>query len=101
MKYDPHDYQKYAVGFIKDHPVAAVLLDMGMGKSSITLTAVNDLMFDSFDIRKVLVVAPLRVAKNTSSQDILARFLSPFIQKSPQDFSKRRQPVFSLLLRSR
>ena len=50
MKYDPHDYQKYAVGFIKDHPVAAVLLDMGMGKSSITLTAVNDLMFDSFDI---------------------------------------------------
>ena len=70
MKYDPHDYQKYAVGFIKDHPVAAVLLDMGMGKSSITLTAVNDLMFDSFDIRKVLVVAPLRVAKNTWSAEI-------------------------------
>ena len=70
MKYDPHDYQKYAVGFIKDHPVAAVLLDMGMGKSSITLTAVNDLMFDSFDLRKVLVVAPLRVAKNTWSAEI-------------------------------
>ena len=70
MRYDPHDYQKYAVGFIKDHPVAAVLLDMGMGKSSITLTAVNDLMFDSFDIRKVLVVAPLRVAKNTWSAEI-------------------------------
>lgn len=70
MRYDPHDYQKYAVGFIKDHPVSAVLLDMGMGKSSITLTAVNDLMFDSFDIRKVLVIAPLRVAKNTWSAEI-------------------------------
>ena len=70
MRYDPHDYQKYAFGFIKDHPVAAVLLDMGMGKSSITLTAVNDLMFDSFGIRKVLVVAPLRVAKNTWSAEI-------------------------------
>ena len=70
MRYDPHDYQKYAVGFIKDHPVSAVLLDMGMGKSPITLTAVNDLMFDSFDIRKVLVIAPLRVAKNTWSAEI-------------------------------
>jgi len=70
MRYDPHDYQKYAVDFIKDHPVSAVLLDMGMGKSSITLTAVNDLMFDSFDIRKVLVIAPLRVAKNTWSAEI-------------------------------
>lgn len=70
MIYYPHDYQKYAVEFIKGHPVSAVLLDMGMGKSSITLTAVNDLMFDSFDIRKVLVIAPLRVAKNTWSAEI-------------------------------
>ena len=70
MRYNPYDYQKYAVEFIKEHPVSAVLLDMGMGKSSITLTAVNDLMFDSFDIRKVLVIAPLRVAKNTWSAEI-------------------------------
>lgn len=65
MKYEPHDYQKYAVSFIKEHPVAAVLLDMGLGKTSITLTAVNDLIFDSFEVRKVLVIAPLRVARYT------------------------------------
>ena len=65
MKYEAHDYQKYATNFILDHPVSAILLDMGLGKSVITLTAVNDLLFDSFEIRKVLVVAPLRVARDT------------------------------------
>lgn len=70
MRYSPHDYQKYAINFIKEHPVAAVLLDMGMGKSSITLTAVRDLIYDSFEVSKVLVIAPLRVAKNTWSAEI-------------------------------
>ena len=65
MIYEPHDYQKYAIGFIEEHPEAAILLDMGLGKTSITLTALNDLLFDSFDIRKVLVIAPLRVARDT------------------------------------
>lgn len=65
MKYRPHDYQVYAINFIKETPEAAVLLDMGLGKTSITLTALNDLLFDSFDIRKVLVIAPLRVARDT------------------------------------
>lgn len=65
MKYDPHDYQTYARNFILEHPIAAILLDMGLGKSVITLTAVNDLLFDSFEIHKVLVVAPLRVARDT------------------------------------
>jgi SNF2 family DNA or RNA helicase len=65
MKYDPHDYQTYATNFILEHPIAAILLDMGLGKSVITLTAVNDLLFDSFEIHKVLVVAPLRVARDT------------------------------------
>lgn len=65
MKYCPHDYQTYATNFILDHPVAAVLLDMGLGKSVITLTALYDLCLDSFEIRKVLVVAPLRVARDT------------------------------------
>jgi SNF2 family DNA or RNA helicase len=65
MKYDPHDYQTYATKFILEHPIAAILLDMGLGKSVITLTAVNDLLFDSFEIHKVLVVAPLRVARDT------------------------------------
>ena len=65
MIYEPHDYQKYAINFIKENPIAAVLLDMGLGKTSITLTAINDLLFDSFDVRKVLVIAPLRVARDT------------------------------------
>ena len=65
MEFIPHDYQKYAIEYIKEHPVSAVLLDMGLGKTSITLTALNDLLFDSFDAHKVLIVAPLRVARNT------------------------------------
>ena len=62
MRYEPHDYQQYAISYIEAHPVAAVLLDMGLGKTSITLTALNDLLFDRFEIRRVLVVAPIRVA---------------------------------------
>jgi len=62
MKYNPHDYQKFAIEYIKEHPVAAVILAMGMGKTSITLTAIEDLIYDRFDIYKVLIVAPLRVA---------------------------------------
>ena len=58
MRYDPHDYQRYAVNFIKEHPIAAILLDMGMGKSSITLTAIMDLMYDRFEVSKVLIIAP-------------------------------------------
>lgn len=70
MKYNPHDYQRYAAEFITTHPTAALLLDMGLGKTSITLTAINDLLFDSFEVHKVLVVAPLRVARDTWSAEI-------------------------------
>lgn len=70
MKYNPHDYQKYAVGYIESHPIAVVLLDMGLGKTSITLTALADLLFDSFEVHKILITAPLRVAKNTWSAEI-------------------------------
>ena len=52
MKYNPHDYQIYAINFIKEHPIAAILLDMGMGKTSIVLEAQNDLMFDSFEVTR-------------------------------------------------
>ncbi len=65
MKYEPHNYQTYATRYIEEHPIAAVLLDMGLGKTSITLTALNDLLFDSFETHKVLVIAPLRVARDT------------------------------------
>ena len=65
MKYSPHKYQTYATDFILEHPVSAVFLDMGLGKSVITLTAIFDLCLDSFLVRKVLVIAPLRVAADT------------------------------------
>jgi len=70
MKYSPHNYQTYATNFILEHPVAAVFLDMGLGKSVITLTAIHDLCLDSFLIRKVLVIAPLRVARDTWPAEI-------------------------------
>lgn len=65
MKFTPHTYQAYAIRFIEEHPEAALLLDMGLGKTVITLTAIEHLMYDSFDIRRVLVIAPLRVARDT------------------------------------
>ncbi|MGX8700549.1 SNF2-related protein [Caproiciproducens sp.] len=70
MKYEPHSYQTYAVRYIEDHPVAAVLLDMGLGKTSITLTALNNLLFDSFEAHRILVIAPLRVARDTWPAEI-------------------------------
>lgn len=70
MKYKPHEYQKYAAEYIETHPIAAVLLDMGLGKTSITLTALNNLLFDSFEIHKVIVIAPLRVARDTWSAEM-------------------------------
>ena len=70
MKFIPHDYQKYAIEYIKNNPIAAVLLDMGLGKTVITLTAINDLLHDSFEVSKILIIAPLRVAKTTWSDEI-------------------------------
>ena len=70
MIYEPHDYQNYVIEYIKVHPVSAVFLDMGLGKTSITLTALNDLLFDYFTVHKILVVAPLRVARSTWSSEI-------------------------------
>lgn len=70
MRYNAHDYQKYATKFILEHPVAAVFLEMGLGKSVITLTALFDLILDQFVIGKVLVIAPLRVARDTWPSEI-------------------------------
>ena len=70
MRYRPHDYQTYATRFIEEHPVAALILGMGLGKSVITLTAIEHLMHDSFDVREVLVIAPLRVAASTWPDEI-------------------------------
>lgn len=64
-KFIPRPYQHYAYNQIIEKPATALMLDMGMGKTVITLTAINDLLYDYFDVAKVLVIAPLRVAETT------------------------------------
>ncbi|HEL2325352.1 TPA: DEAD/DEAH box helicase [Streptococcus suis] len=70
MKLTLHNYQVVAKDFIIAHPYATVILDMGMGKTATTLSAVNELMFDRFEVTKVLVIAPLRVANTVWSDEI-------------------------------
>lgn len=65
MKFIPHDYQKYIMDFMMDNPRAFIVLQMGMGKTSCTLTAIEELVNDRYEINKVLVIAPLRVADDT------------------------------------
>ena len=70
MQFNPHDYQQYAIDYILEHPITAAILDMGLGKTVITLTAIDKLINDEFLIRKVLVVAPLRVARSTWPNEV-------------------------------
>ena len=65
MKFVPHEYQEYAKEFIVHQNISALFLDCGLGKAIITLTAIWELVLDYFDVGKVLVVAPLRVARDT------------------------------------
>ena len=65
MEFKPHNYQEYCIEYIKTHPVAALFLDMGLGKTVITLTAIADMMLNTMEVSKVLVIAPLRVARDT------------------------------------
>lgn len=64
MKFVPHEYQRFAIEKIIELPEAGLLMDMGLGKTSITLTAINSLMYDMFEVSKVLVIAPKRVAED-------------------------------------
>ena len=69
MKYNPHDYQSFATDFILNHPISAILLQMGLGKSVITLTAMRELLSKG-EVQQVLVIAPLRVARDTWPEEI-------------------------------
>lgn len=64
MKFNPYPYQSAAIDWVMTHPYCGLLLDMGLGKSVITLTAISQLI-DSLDIRRALVIAPARVAETT------------------------------------
>lgn len=70
MRFIPHAYQQYAIQHIETHKEAALFLDMGLGKTVIALSAIWDLAFDFFEVSKVLVVAPLRVARDTWPAEI-------------------------------
>lgn len=71
MKFIPHDYQKYTIDRIINTKKIIAILDMGLGKTVCTLTAINELMFDRFECSKVLVIAPLRVARKTWTDEVL------------------------------
>ena len=60
-----HDYQRFCVDFMEQHPQCALFLDCGLGKTVITLTAIQRLMYEWFDVNRVLIIAPLRVARDT------------------------------------
>lgn len=70
MKYVPHEYQRTTLNHILDHPRSGIFLEVGMGKSVVTLTAIEELLHDRFEIQKVLVIAPLRVAQSTWPDEI-------------------------------
>lgn len=70
MRYQPHEYQQYATNFIIKNPTSAVFLEMGLGKSVITLTAILELCLERFEVGRVLVIAPLRVARDTWPAEI-------------------------------
>ena len=104
MKYKPHDYQAHTTKFIIDHPEAAIFLGMGMGKTISTLTAINDLVRNRFEIQKVLVIAPIRVARDTwptelNKWDHLAGLtVSPIIgtAKQRETATNRRADIYTI-----
>lgn len=70
MKYKPHNYQQFATDFILNQSICCLMLDMGLGKTVITLSALWQLVLDSFDVSRVLVIAPKRVAEDTWPKEL-------------------------------
>lgn len=69
MQFKPHDYQKRAIGRILGQNSIGLFLDMGLGKTVITMTAIEELMHDRFEVSRVLVIAPKRVAEDTWTRE--------------------------------
>lgn len=69
MKFSPHEYQRYCIGRILDTPMLGLFLDMGLGKTVITLTAINELIYNRFAVQRVLIIAPKKVAEATWSEE--------------------------------
>lgn len=69
MKFKPHAYQSYCINRLLVDPALGLFLDMGLGKTVITLTAINDLKYNRFAISKVLIIAPKKVAEATWAKE--------------------------------
>lgn len=69
MKFTPHDYQRRAIALTVEKPNIGLFLDMGLGKTVITMTAIQELMYDCFDVSRVLIIAPKRVAEDTWTRE--------------------------------
>lgn len=69
MKYIPHAYQQFCIDYLMGRPAAGLFLKPGMGKTSIALTAAERFLYDRFEVSKILVIAPLRVAEDTWSRE--------------------------------
>ena len=69
MKFIPHSYQRYCINRLLTDEALGLFLDMGLGKTVITLTAINDLKYNRFAINKTLVIAPKKVAEGTWSRE--------------------------------
>lgn len=70
MIFRPYAYQRQAIEWILDRPAAGLFLGMGMGKTVCTLTAIDELMYNRLEVQRVLVIAPLRVARDTWAAEV-------------------------------
>ena len=70
MRFKPYAYQEAAIQWILDRPAAGLFLSMGMGKTPVTLTAIDRLIYDRLEVQRVLVIAPLRVAQDTWAKEV-------------------------------
>lgn len=71
MKFEPHNYQQYCIERMLTEKSLGLFLDMGLGKTAITLTAINDLKYNRFEVDRVLVIAPKKVAEATWGKETL------------------------------
>lgn len=69
MEFKPHTYQAHCIRKIEEIPKLGLFLDMGLGKTVTTLTAIKDLKYNRFEVRKVLVIAPKKVAEGTWTKE--------------------------------
>ena len=69
MKFTPHRYQADAIEWIVERPAVGLFLDMGLGKTVVTLTAINELIYNLFEIDRALIIAPKRVASDTWTRE--------------------------------